>query len=323
MPAKNIYTNVANITALLEYQGEITPKTTIFSSIPGENVIFDVEGILKYPININSLTAQPLNELARHVLGIIGSYECVTTKMITDCLNLLGIPADSKHILSACERLRKTGLIHAFRFKCEDDCKPAGYIVYTISKLAGENALHSLGVAINQVDNYNVVMDPANIKKKLATNQILFAHLKLNNEVAGFEKSKRYTAVNKTTDEHVAIKPSLFISFNDESSLFYEVVRKSPFWKTELENKLYRYKILQDNWESSKEIPQLVICCENAEHAKEVYKMVQTIRLKALFTHDLLFFGENFNHHLFRINNMNEILYFRISFDEKEAKEAI
>ena len=322
MVAKNIYTNIANITPLPDVQGEVTPKTTIFSSISGENVVFDIEGILKYPVNISSIQAQPLNELARHVLGVIGSYECVTTKMITDCLNLLGIPADSKHILTACERLRKTGLIYAFRFKCDDDCKPAGYIVYTISKLAGENALHSLGIAINQVDNYNIVMDPANVKKKLVTNQILFAHFKHNNAIAAFEKSKRYAVVDKNTEEHIAVKPSLTLTFKDKSSLFYEVVRKSIFWKTELEKKLIRYKALQENWDSFEEMPQLVICCENEEHAKEVCKMCQKIHLKVLFTHDLLFFGESFDHHLFTMDN-DEMLYFKISFDEEEPKKAV
>ncbi len=322
MAAKNIYTNVANITPLPDFQGEITPKTTIFASVPGENVVFDMEGIIKYPVNINSLTAQPLNEFARHVLGVIGSYECVTTKMITDCLNLLGISADSKHVLTATERLRKTGLIHAFRFKCDNDCKPAGYIVYTLSKLAGENALHSLGVAVNQVDNYSIVMDPSNVKKKLVTNQILFAHLK-RNAVEGFEKSKRLAIVDKANDEHVAARPSLVIQFRDKSSIFYEVVRKSNFWKTELENKLLRYKAMQDNWDSLEEMPQLVICCENEEHAKEVYKMVQDIRLRTLFTHDLLFFGETFNQHLFTMDYKGDILYFKISFDEDENKKAV
>ena len=322
MAAKNIYTNVANITPLLDSQGEITPKTTVFASVPSENVVFDIEGILKYPVNINSLTAQPLNEFARHVLGVIGSYECVTTKMITDCLNLLGISADSKHVLTATERLRKTGLIHAFRFKCDNDCKPAGYIVYTLSKLAGENALHSLGVAVNQVDNYSIVMDPSNVKKKLVTNQILFAHLK-RNAVEGFEKSKRLAIVDKANDEHVAVRPSLVIQFRDKSSIFYEVVRKSSFWKTELENKLLRYKDMQDNWDSSEEMPQLVICCENEEHAKEVYKMVQDIRLRTLFTHDLLFFGETFNQHLFTMDYKGDILYFKISFDENDNKKAV
>mgnify|MGYP004544579955 CR=1 FL=1 len=314
MTAKNIYTNIANITNLSDVQGEVTPKTTIFSSIPGENVVFDIEGILKYPVNISSLQAQPLNELARHVLGVIGSYEYVTTKMITDCLNLLGIPVDSKHILTACERLRKTGLIHAFRFKCDDNCKPAGYIVYTVSKLAGENALHSLGIVINQVDNYNIVMDPANVKKKLITNQILFANFKHNNEIVAFEKSKRYAVADKITGEKVAAKSSLTISFNDKSSICYEVVRKSCFWKTEFENKLRRYKTLQD----SEAIPDLIICCEDEEHAREVNKMVQDIHLKAFFTHDLMFFGENFNHHLFTVSDSGEILYFKISFDEKK-----
>ena len=144
--AKNKYTNIANIAPLPDIQGEAEPKTAIFACISGENVIFDNEGIIKYPFNIDSLTSQPLNELARHVLGVIGSYEFLTTKMIVDCLNILGIKTDSKHVLTATERLRKTGLIHAFRFKNEIEDKTASYIVYMLSKLGGENALHSLGI---------------------------------------------------------------------------------------------------------------------------------------------------------------------------------
>lgn len=324
MAAKNIYTNIVNVNPLpFNIQEEVIPKTTIFSSISGENVEFDVEGIIKYPLNVHSLTEQPISELARHALGLIGTYEVLTTKMVTDCLNLFGIQADSKHVLKACERLRKTGLINAFRFKNDDNCKTSCYIMYIITR-SGESALRSLGITVNQVDNYNVVMDPANTKKKLMINQILIAHLKHNKAVTGFEKSKRYdVVVDKTTEEHVAVKPTLVITFNDESSLFYEVVRKSTFWKTELENKLLRYKILQDNWEISEKMPQLVICCENEEHAKEVYNIVYKNHLDAFFTHDLMFFGEIFNRHLFKINDKGEIFYFKVSFDEAEIKNVV
>jgi len=79
---------------------------------------------------------------------------------------------------------------------------------------------------------------------------------------------------------------------------------------------------LQENWDSSEEMPQLVICCENEEHAKEVNKMVQGSHLNTLFTHDLLFFGEHFDHHLFAMDN-DEMLYFKISFDEEKSKKAV
>lgn len=319
--AKNMYTNVANIAPLPDFQGEAEPKTAIFASIVGENVTFDIEGVLRYPININSLTSQPLNELARHVLGIIGSYEFVTAKMIIDCLSVLGIQTDSKHVLTATERLRKTGLIHAFRFKNETEEKTANYIVYTLSKLGGENALHSLGVSISQIDNYNVVMDPALVKKKLAINQILFAHLK-RNSVDSFEKSKRYTVADISTEENITVRPSLVIRFKDNSSLFYEVVRKSAFWETEFENKLLRYKKMQDNWTLPYDIPHLIICCEDEEHARLVNQMVSRIDLRAFFTHDLLFFGNSFESHLFTINHAGESVFFKIAFDEAEKGEA-
>lgn len=323
MSVKNIYTNPANITPLPEFQGEVTPKTTAFAPVQGENVVFDVEDILKYPTNLSSLKAQPLNEFTRHVLGVIGSYEFVTTKMIADILNLLGIQADSKHVLTACSRLRKTGLIHAFRFRCEDDSRPTSYVVYTLSKPAGESALHSLGISVGQFESYNVVMEPANVKKKLATNQVLFAHLKHNGAVTGFEKSKRYMASDKTTDEHIAVKPSLFITFRDKSSLFYEVVRKSLFWQTELENKLSRYRILRDNWELPGEMPPLVICCEDEQHAGEVKEIVLKSGLEVFYTHDLLLFGESFSRHLFTIGDNDEILRFKISFDESGPEKTL
>lgn len=129
-----------------------------------------------------------------------------------------------------------------------------------------------------------------------------------------------HVTVDKVTREHVAIKPSLNIQFKDKSNLFYEVVRKSAFWKTELENKLLRYKALQDNWDASEEMPQLVICCENVEHAKEVHQMVSDTRVRALLTHDLLFFGETFNQHLFTIDYKGDIVYFKISFDKEYNK---
>ena len=75
----------------------------------------------------------------------------------------------------------------------------------------------------------------------------MFAHLK-RNSVDSFEKSKRYTVADISTEENITVRPSLVIRFKDNSSLFYEVVRRSAFWETEFENKLLRYKKMQDNW---------------------------------------------------------------------------
>ncbi|MCR4887586.1 MAG: hypothetical protein K5979_00200 [Ruminococcus sp.] len=315
---KNIYNNTANMKTLPVYQEEVTPKTTAFAVVDGENVKFEsLDDVLRYPANIASLQAQPLNENARHVLGIIATYEYMTTKMICDCMNLLGIPVDQKKILAATERLRKTGLIHSFRFKAEDDSKGAIFIVHTLTKLGGENAMKALGISVPQVDTYNVVMNPALVKRKLATNQVLFAQLKHNaSALKSFEKSKRLTATN---EEHTVVKPSLVLQFKDESTLIYEVVRRGTFWKTEFKDKLERYKALQDSYDDSfADMPTMIICCEDEKHAREVHDIVKDIRVKSLFTHDLLLFGGSFNQHLFTFNDKNEPVYYRISFEEEK-----
>jgi hypothetical protein len=320
MTPKNIYTNIANLSPLSDFRGEITPRSTAFAAVSGENVVFDTENIFKYPMNIHSLTAQPLNELARHVLGVIGSYEYVTIRMIIDVLNMMRIPADSRRVSTACERLRKTGLIYVFRFKNEDESNQSSCIVYTITKLCGESALRSLGISNCPIENYNVVMEPSLVKRKLATNQILFAHLK-HNMVDSFEKSRRYAFVDSATEEHVVIRPSLAIQFKDKSNLFYEVVRKSPCWDTWIENKLSRYNALKNNWVASDEtpeIPQLVICCEDEEHAKEVNEIARNIYPDVFYTHDLLFFGEALAKHLFTIDDNGNAVHFKISFDDSE-----
>jgi len=291
---KNIYNNTANMKTLPVYQGEVTPKTTAFAVVDGENVKFEsLDDVLRYPANIASLQAQPLNENARHVLGIIATYEYMTTKMIGECMNLLGIPVDQKKILAATERLRKTGLIHSFRFKAEDDSKGAIFIVHTLTKLGGENAMKALGISVPQVDTYNVVMNPALVKRKLATNQVLFAQLKHNaSALKSFEKSKRLTATN---EEHTVVKPSLVLQFKDESTLIYEVVRRGTFWKTEFKDKLERYKALQNSYDDSfADMPTMIICCEDEKHAREVHDIVKDIHVKSLFTHDLLLFGGSF-----------------------------
>lgn len=305
------------MTPLPDIQEEITPKKTILAAIPGETVIFDTNGVLKYPLNVTNLTMNPLSELARHILGIIGSYECVNTKQITDVLNLLGIAVNYKHLTTATDRLKKAGLIHIFRFKNENESKPAGYVVYILSR-DGEAALSSMGIVVNKPNAYNVVMDPTVVKKKLATNQILFAYLKRNTYVTRFDKSKRFS-VECTSGETVAVRPSLILQFKDQSTAFYEVVRQTTFWETDFENKLLRYKTMFDNYET--EIPQLIICAENQSHARKIHKMVQGIKLEAFLTHDLLFFGSDFDQHIFTIDEQCEIENFKISFDEEESTE--
>lgn len=311
---KNKYSNPANYQSLPDPQGETSSAGYIFTSVANEKLDYDTKGVLRYPGNISALLQSPLDQFERHVLGIIGTYSYITTGMISDCLNLMGIPSDEDSVIKAAEHMRKTGLIHSFRFKDADTGETSTYMVHILTKAAGENALHSLCVPMEPLDNFNVVADPAIVKRNLAVNHIIIEYLK-NMPIADMDKSKRFSVIDKSTREGVSARPSLTITFADGSRIFYEVVRKLDFWKTDLENKIIRYKRIQDNCDADNECPPIIFCCENAENAWEVYEMVSRIGLKAMFTHDQLLCGISFKSHIFNFNKNGSVNYYRMILD--------
>ncbi|MCM1133837.1 MAG: hypothetical protein NC340_10255 [Ruminococcus flavefaciens] len=320
----NSYLDVDHLTRNpFDLSGEIVPQTANFSSYPHESVTFELDGVIKYPANLNSLMQYPLSELAKHVLCVIATYEVVTTKMVTECLNLMGIRTDSDHVLKATERLRKTGLIHSFRFVSQEG-RQSNYITYRLSKPAGESTAHTLGVSVVQLESYSIT-EPANlIKLKLAVNQIIFAYIKhCGKAVAGFEKSKRIYSEADESAERKALRPSLVLTFSDDTSIMYEAVRRdsdcTDFWKNRLKDKLERYLFLFNNWANNNwkmgEKPLLVMCCESVEHSVEVKAVAEKVGIDVLFTHDLLMFGENFEKHIYSLDENNNPEYYRIQIE--------
>lgn len=310
MAGYNGFADPRNYMAVRGIESESIPSTAAFAYRPGESIAYNTEGIIKHPFNIHSLTEQPLTDLARQVLSVIATYEVVTTKQIVDVLNMLSIQTDSAHVLKAGDRLRKTGLIHMFRFASEDNASTK-FIAYRLTKMAGENAAYVSGIPVGQVDHYNVVESACICKRKLAVNQVIFAYLKhCCGSVTGFEKSKRIYAKTDTTADRPSLRPSLALRFIDDSVFFYEVVRRDAegFWCGTLRDKLLRYKFLLDNWDKNSwdwdcERPQLIVCCEDMKQSIEVEKMAKCIGMDVFYTHDLLLFGSCFNTHIYSIKS--------------------
>lgn len=308
----NIYTNLKHFSALPNHEVEKLPKQSAFRLYGGESIAFETDGFLKYPSNIQSLTEYPLTKLARQVLGIIGSYEIVTNKMIVELLGMLGISTDRDHVLKACERLRKVGLTYSFRFINANTNEKVGGFVNIPSHFAYES-LKAMGVSLSgQASDYNVAIDPATAKKRLATNQVLVETLKRNaHAISRFDVCGKIV-VSSTDGDRVAVKPSLQCITSENETLIYEVVRREMFWRTTLEEKLLRYQALLQHWDSSaRPMPTLIFCCEDFEHAVEVHELMVKIGLDGFLTNDIMLIGSNYERHIYKVKQNGEPEFYR------------
>lgn len=313
MATYNQYFDIKNFTNLPNMSSEIIPKASAFAMCKGDEIAYDTSDIMKYPANLSALAEHPLPAFARHVLSVIATYEFVTSKMITEILGMMNVETDQTHITKTCERLRKTGLVHTFRFCIENGVRTTNYIVYSLTKMAGENALKVLEVAVQSVNAYNIVQDPANVKKKLMTNQILISHLLRNAKIIScFQKSERLTST-KSNDSQVqaVVRPTLSINYDDDDKMLYEVVRSGDFWEGVFRDKLERYKVIFENWDTEKgNLPTLIICCENYEHSLSVKKICDEVGIDVFFTSDMLFFGKCFRQHIYKIDEKDKAVHY-------------
>jgi len=293
--------------ARYDMENEAIPVSSSFKTIPGEDkekVSIDMRN--DYYTIIHNIEVGNFSDLDITIVCLVAQFKYVTAKQIYENLILMGFETDESKVTNSINKLHRNQLVYLFRFVSPDGGKTA-YRIVTLDKF-GYQMAKQLEVPCNWSAFERV--DPVDrIKKVLAGNQIRNAYLKSGLNIEWLFSRK--TIIDKNSGQ--VVKPSFFMRMNDKDYCF-EVVRKHEFWKQELIDKLDRYiDIFGDNDfdcnVSFNGKPFIIFNGEDNEHNQDIYNLVKEkiADFEFAFTHDLLLFGKNFKHSLYKIYDSNAI----------------
>ena len=288
---------------------EAIPSNNSFACFTDEKCLYQhIEGV-PYPVVISNVENNHITSFDKKVISLVATYSFMTSKQIGECLTLLGVEFSDNVLKSSFERLKKNNILRACHFGIDEEhC--AKFYAYSLNKYGSEIA-KELGIS-HTFGPMQVALPPSDIKRKLATNQLMIAYFKSGLNV---EWIKYGQVISSKEEKNGIVRPSLAVSFNNDV-LFYETVRRGDYWEQYLKDKLERYKQLFDSWESNSwkldasTIPILIILGENEEHNKEISKIVNALGIKAYFTHDILNCGSNFYHSIYQLTENSLPEYF-------------
>ncbi|MCR5143382.1 MAG: hypothetical protein K6C68_12830 [Ruminococcus sp.] len=307
MASYNVYLDSNNYSHGYDLFNEHIPSGTAFAARPDELCIsLDEEKNISYNIVISNLTNNTITPLDKQIIGLIASFGYVTTKQLSEMLALLGCDKPADKLLNNTERLRRLGVIRAFSFGRSRDEKCCMQ-VFTLCKNGSEIAK---ATCVNHSYNImNAAAYPSDVKRVLARNQGVLAFLKSELPLDWFRIN---TVISSSDISDAAVRPSFTVSVENEV-IMYEVVRRGQFWENQLRNKLSRYKLLFDNFESNSWdmtcFPTLVMVGETFEHSRMINEIAREIGIKVLFSDDLMFCGKNFYSSVYGFENGTQQFY--------------
>ena len=190
------------------------------------------------------------------------------------------------------DQLVKAKILTRYYFNSDDG--KGIYRIYCLEKM-GKYLLNSRGEECKwqPTDNTKPV---AMIKKRLAGNQVIIAYLR---KVKAFDSyTPKPSIIAKMAGKTFkATGGAIKLTKNDKSIDFvFEVVRREDDWQKKLIDKMKFYKDFYDNYcigdSGYKNMPQLILVCEDDKHMAETFKQIVTNSLELsnitlLFTTDL------------------------------------
>ncbi len=288
---------------------EVIPNNTCFACFTDEKCLYQHIDSVPYSVVISNIENNHITYFDKKVISLVATYGFITSKQVAESLTLLGV-AFSDNILKSCfERLKKNNIIRAFHFGVDEDhC--SNLYVYSLNKYGSEIA-KELGIS-HIFGPMQIALPPSDIKRKLATNQLMIAFFKSGMKV---EWIKIGQVINSKEEKNGTVRPSLAVSMNDDI-LFYETVRRGEYWDQYLKDKLERYKLLFNNWEGNSwkldtgTLPILVILGENEAHNREISRIAAELGMEVYYTHDILNCGSNFYHSIYQLEDNSDPVFY-------------
>lgn len=268
----------------------------------------------------NSVRAGHINEFHFQVLEVVDALVFCTSKMIAGYMSVSqmwpkGLSRDKlNHRL---ESMVKLGLLDRLRFSSEESASI--YRVYFLGK-NGELLLRAYrNTRRTSYDPLMLATPVEEVKRYLATNQIILAYMQTFQFFEHFLIRKVYNADNDTP---IRIPGSLMF---ENSHLLLETQRRYTGWQENLLEKANRYYRLVKKHQSGtlpdkSQILQhkkiyLLLVCEDIAHAMEIRDLLYGHALYPylFFTYDLLVFQRDINQSIFSFGVDNSIIYYDIT----------
>lgn len=273
---------------------EIKAVTSPFAIREGEIKVFDgKDGYVSMNQIIQRINLGHINDLHFKVLSLVNEFEFITSRQLFQLLEINGFEIKSQDKLNGkLDQLVKAKILTRYYFNSDDG--KGIYRIYCLEKM-GKYLLNSRGEECKwqPTDNTKPV---AMIKKRLAGNQVIIAYLR---KVKAFDSyTPKPSIIAKMAGKTFkATGGAIKLTKNDKSIDFvFEVVRREDDWQKKLIDKMKFYKDFYDNYcigdSGYKNMPQLILVCEDDKHMAETFKQIVTNSLELsnitlLFTTDL------------------------------------
>ena len=273
---------------------EIKAQISPFAMREGEIKTFDgKDGYVSMNQIIHKINMGHITDIHFTILEIVNEFEFITSRQIYQILEMKGIdPKSQDKLNNNLESLVKSKILTRYYFTSDDG--KGVYRIYCLEKM-GKYLLNSKEIECKwqQSDNTKPV---GMIKKRLAGNQIIIAYKK---KVKAFDSyvvkpaltAKQTGKVFKATGGGVKLTKS-----GKSIDFIFEVVRREIDWEKKFIDKMKFYKDFYDNYcigdSGYKNMPQLILVCEDDKHMAETFKQIVTNSLELsnitlLFTTDL------------------------------------
>lgn len=272
-----------------------TPNHPLFAvhKTSGENVIYEKRKFtMTYQKLMDSFSKGTITAMDKDILTIIAAYTDVacTSKMIIQLLITMGYSPDKMNIKGVIDRsisrLHRLSLIECLRFKADDLDKPSSTRIITLSPLGYATMKNVFGYSFR----YNALAllgrSAAEYKRCCATAQAVTEWiLHIGSKTFEFRKViKEYL----DKDKRALLRPCAKVITDDDQTIFFEAVRKTPNGTADIIDKLERYKLIFGYM--SDPVAALIIVAEDEEHALELHKAIKAAGLlfeNLVFTNDI------------------------------------
>ncbi len=287
---------------------EIQADESPFKIIEGEKKVFDgYDGYVSINQVVSKIQRDHLGQLEYDILEIVNKYEFMTSRQINQLLTLKGYTFNNTKKLSRkLDQMLKGKLLSRSYFSTFEE--KSAYKVYSLEK-NGKYLLESRDIVSDwkSTDNLKTV---DSIKRRLATNQLVIAHILKNKSYVSDET--KYEIVSKQYNRKLVVKG--LIKFENKAlkksmTTFIETVRRD----NDIKDLEVRLKMYSEFFNAGTKVGNidLIIVCEDKKHMAEVYKIILLNKLEIpnlYFTYDIALLEEDITKTLFGFTIKNKEL---------------
>lgn len=277
-----------------------------------------------------------INDFHFHVLQAVNAFVFSTSKMIAGYMSAMGTwpkGLSRSKLNRKLESMAKLGILDRIRFNSDEG--KSIYMVYFLGK-NGESLLRvHCGIRKTSYDPVMLATPVVDVKRYLATNQIIVAYMQYFPFFKNFAIRKVYEAAEDTP---VRVPGRLNL---ENSNLLLETQRRSPGWQEDLLEKANRYWVLMKKHQEGvlptksqflqEKNLYLLLVCEDDIHAGEIRDLLygHSLYPNVFFTYDLLIFQRNINQSIFKFSangssvyyDVTELLHYNISKSVGEGQQ--